>query len=108
MKLTEAHIRFWRAKKAPTPAWFKGVKAFERIAAPSIDGLVNAHAGIRLKDNELAAHNALAILRSMRKHAGNQGVRDWLFSMSVNPGTIIDPKRRAGYCRKWLKRIERA
>ena len=100
MKLTNSHIDFWRAKKAPEPAWFAEVRG-DRPKNPAIDTLVNQHAGARRAPSEIEANNLLAILRLQRKRGA---LREGLASMAETGGTR--PSRRAAYCRKWLAKIE--
>lgn len=105
MRISEAHIAFWRAKKSPAPKWFRQAKGYvAELSVVAIDRLVNAHAGIRLTEGEMQAHTTLVILRSARKRGNLQQL---LARMAQTPQTVVNPKRRAGYCRKWLARIEK-
>jgi hypothetical protein len=103
MKITQAHLDFWRLKKCPTPSWAKALKYPDgSIGAATIHYLVNRAAGWKL---ETDASNTLAILRSVRQREGMTGVRQWLWKMGMHPGTVIRPDRRAAYCAKWYKRL---
>jgi hypothetical protein len=104
MNLTRAHAEYWRQRKTPAPQWAAKLDPVHRV---TIDGLVNAHAGIKDQDYHLAAGNLMVILRSARKRGRDELITS-LTRMSSSPGTIMNPKRRAGYCRKWLRRIQRS
>lgn len=100
MKLSPCHLEYWRQVKQPVPTW--GAKLAEQRRRPSIDELVNAHAGIRINDYELQAHNTLGILRSARKRGA---LLHQLQQMALRTETAIDPHIRLRYCRRWLKRM---
>lgn len=98
MKFTKTHLDYWAKRKAPKWAHEIGAKS----PHPTINAIVNANAGFTWKDGEAQAHNTLVILRGARK----RGVLlETLEGMSVSAGTVINPKRRLGFCRKWLARI---
>ena len=98
IRITKVHVEFWTARNQPK--WANLVKA--SLPSPSIDRLVNGHAGIRLTDGEMAANNLLAILRGARKRGE---LVDTLTRLGMEPGTLINPRRRSGYCWKWYGEI---
>ena len=98
MKLTKTHLEYWAKRKAPK--WARQIGA--KSPHPTIDAIVNANAGFTWKDGDAQAHNTLSILHGARK----RGVLlETLERMSVSAGTVVNPKRRIGFCRKWLMRI---
>lgn len=98
MKLTKTHLEYWAKRKAPK--WARQISTVS--PHPTIDAVVNANAGFARKDGEAQAHNTLGILRSARKRGVLLGT---LAEMSVCPSTVVNPKRRIGFCQKWLARI---
>lgn len=103
MNLNRDHMLYWRARKSPAPQWFGQIAGHDDNTVPKIDALINGHAGIRETDGRRQAVNTLMILRSARKRGA---LMELLERMASNPHTVVNPKRRAGYCRKWLKRIQ--
>jgi hypothetical protein len=97
MKLTRAHLDFYRAAKVSTPHWGEALDA--QSSAPSVHHLINMAAGIK---HDLGTHNTLVILKSAR-HRGV--LRDKLAEMSKHPAMRHNPERRAANCRKWLRRL---
>ena len=108
MILTQAHIEYWRDKKAPPPSWAKKVKNHDLVSArresTRIHSLINAHAGIKLA--HLEAGNTLAVLALVRKREGKDGVYSTLMAMANKPHPFATAKRTA-YAKKWLARITR-
>lgn len=107
MNLKKCHIDYYRARKVPHAAWFGAVKGYAPDNMPSIDQLINAHAELKPNDADMVAQNTLMILRSARKRAGQHEMVRWMESMYIHPGTVVNPKRRAAYCRKWLHKMGR-
>jgi hypothetical protein len=105
MIVTETHLRFWQSKQRQ-PAWTAALDA-RRQPAPvtPIDSCINAHAGIRPIDHEMAAHNLLVICRSHIRRGGD--LVEYLRKLAWEPGTIINPELRSKYARKWAARIAR-
>ncbi len=96
MKITTNHARYWLSKNAP--AFIKG------SAAPvSIHTLIPQGDPVELDRAKRCAGNTLAILAGYRRRTGS--CRAILTQMAEYPGTVIDPKRRAGYCAKWLRKL---
>jgi hypothetical protein len=95
MKITQGHVNLMLRCKGGSI----GRIASGCIPKVDIDALINAQTKT-VKRYE--AQNVLAILRSARKRGA---LVEKLRSMSISPGTVINPVRRAAYCRKWLKRI---
>ena len=102
MNLKLIHLQYWRQKKAE-PRWADALVTKERRI--SIDCVINANAGIKVRDYEIDAGNVLEILRLAGKR-GKADLLEKLRRMSVSPGTVIRPERRASYCKKWLARID--
>lgn len=100
MKLAQVHVEFWRQRTTRIPKWMADVQPRRPV---TIDEVVNAHAGIRVERND--AGSLLMILRLKGKRGGREELISGLVQMSVSPETVINPKRRSGYCRKWLARI---
>lgn len=96
MKITQSHVDLWMLRRGPK--WVSEWKGHH----PNINAMINAKVRTQVPRYELAANNLLVILRGMRKRGvllhGLQG-------MAQNPGTLISPQRRRGYCIKWLRRI---
>lgn len=114
MKITQAHVDFYRRRKAPASSLVGKIapvtpKSWNRPdMGPSIHTLINSQAPRQQQpDRHHDAGNVLAILHSVRKREGAKGVREWLRMMADKPGTVIRPERRAAYSEKWLARIEK-
>jgi len=99
MKITQSHLVYWQAKKAGSPKWASSLKKPDNM--PSIHALINSQAK-DARDRDYVAQNTLAILTSTRKRGQ---MIEWLEKMAKNPRTVINPKRRAAYCQKWLAKI---
>lgn len=95
MKITQGHVNLMLRRKGGSI----GRIASNTTSEVNIDALINSQVS---EVKRYDAHNLLAILRSARKRGA---LVDRLSSMSAYPGAVINPKRRAAYCRKWLKRI---
>jgi hypothetical protein len=94
-------LAFYQCKQR-LPRWAQPL--LKRSETASIDLCVNAHAGIRSSAGEMAAHNLLAILRSMqRRRAANLAAE--LYKIADAPGCAIDPAKRAALARKWADRL---
>jgi hypothetical protein len=96
LKITKAHLDYWRQRQCPVPGWAAAVAEKERPV--SLDSLINGRQ--TKKEMRLDAHNMCVHLCLMRKRGAN--LREELARMAAAPGTIIRPRRRAGYARKWL------
>ena len=102
MRLTDTHVQFWLRHRAPIWAPTKA-KSHHVGNSRLIDACVNAHAEPRRRsDGEAAAGNLLAILRVIRRR---EELLPHLQRIAIQPGTVVSPGRRAGYARKWAKRI---
>lgn len=109
MKITQAHIDFYRAHKVPAAglrARLAPQSAFlRRLAAEtprswSIDALINSQAdGAR---NGTEPHNLLAFLRGTR--ARGESLAGKLYQTGWRP-YATDPKRRTAYARRWYARL---
>lgn len=109
MKITQAHIDFYRAHKVPAvslQARLAPQSVFlRRLAAEtprswSIDALINSQADGARKGTE--PHNLLVFLRGTR--ARGESLTGYLYRTGWHPyGT--DPKRRTAYARRWYTRL---
>lgn len=100
MKITSLHLAYWAWHKAPS--WAQGISP--KRNHPSVDQIVNANAAIRLTDGEMQANNTLVLLRSARRRGE---LADTLYRLANTPSTLISPKRRMGYARKWLCKLNK-
>lgn len=100
MRLTSVHATFWQQRRGP-----KWARSFDRPHSrpTNIDLCVNEHAGYRPTEGQVAMHNLLVLLRHVRRR--NEDVRAYLHRLSVEPGTIIRPEKRAAYAKRLLKRL---
>ena len=96
MKITKEHYDFWVHKSTNPPKLFDGL-----TSKPSIHKLINTNADIKF-DSQL--HNTLLILSSAR---GRGRLLLALEEMATSPKTVINPKRRAANCKKWLTRMQK-
>lgn len=100
MKVTRAHLEFWKAKKAPAPGWARPI--MDRTATrPSVHELINLQ--VRTRDaRETHYDNTVAILQRQRDRGE---LLHSLRKMAASPGCSFRPERRAANCKKWLARI---
>jgi hypothetical protein len=101
-KLTALHLEYWRQRRCPTPEWAAGIAAKERIIR--IDELINSH--LSISEQRFDALSLLSILVSVRRRKAS--LSEMLARLAEAPGCLINPKRRASYSRKWLKRLKRS
>jgi len=107
MRLTKAHLEFWRERKE-TPSWASQIQTVAfRPRQVTVDQVINAHAGIKTTDAENSTASLISILRRVRLREGSEGTLRWLEDIAVNPGTVIHPEKRAAFASKWAKRIRR-
>ncbi len=92
MKITPAHLAFWRAKKAPPPSWALNVND----ALPSIHRLINSQVE---RCRTVEPDDTLALLSLARKRGHLLVMLHTLRDSSTN-------QLRRNYAEKWLKRIE--
>jgi len=95
MRITADHLLFYMQKKHPTLSGTSVRVGVDRLI-PKIPSLS------RDTGNEYCLHNTLQILRSSRKRGK---MMEQLAKMSES-GQCTNAKRREGYCKKWLKRID--
>lgn len=99
MKLTKRHLHFYWEKKG-LPAW---AERAELGALPvSVHELIPDPESRR--DPSYAAHNLMSLIKSYMRQ-GKDIVQEFL-RIADNPGTLINPNRRAALARKWAKRIQ--
>ena len=98
MKLTQAHIDYWLAKRGGLPAWHKQVKRPSSV--PSVHQLINSQTPRQGRVSE--PHNTLAIVRS--KLARGETLVEAL--TALRGLSSISGLRRVRYCQKWLSKIE--
>lgn len=96
MRLTPTHLIFWQQRTCPTPSWARTLPVPDLVP---IDRLVNLQAGPLQED---PAHNTLTILWSARRRGE---LLPTLTRLAAHPNTPIRPARRAGYCRRWLRKL---
>lgn len=101
MILRQVHLDFWYAVKG-VPAWADRLTTQKKKTPQElIDGCVNAH-GIAIYDT-LPAQNLCVLVKWARNRGDN--LLKYLRFISLNPGTVIRPERRAAYAKKWAKRL---
>lgn len=104
----EADLKLYTAKRLPQ--WAKDMRAAEqkaRASTPLIDVVVNAHAWIRVTSGECAAHNLMMLVSSCQRRTPD-ALTEYLESIARNPQCAISPKRRAGFARKWARKLSQA
>lgn len=94
-------LAFFNSKR--TPRWAHRFAPNRDLGVPQIDLVINAHAGLRPTSGEVAAHNLLAILRSMERRGLNIGHE--LARIAQYPECAIHPEKRAAFARKWARRL---
>jgi hypothetical protein len=99
MKITKAHLDYYRQRMAPIPQWAAHVAEKERQV--SVHELIDAH--LTMPERRYDALSLVSILVSARKRGQLSNV---LREISEQPGCLIRPERRAGYARRWLNRIK--
>lgn len=122
MKLATIHYDFW-TERQPQPRWAAEARGGARRKALAgrlgyqaalardveesrklqIDRCINAHAGIRVTDGELAVWNLLSFCKN---HRGSM-VEFLTDFIARNYPAPPSQKRRHCFARKWLARIER-
>lgn len=108
MILRKIHVEYWQAKKA-MPRFAKRLyTSFLKrptVADPMklIHGCINAHAEESDSLRRMDANNLMSLCRSVIQR--KEDLVELLRRLSVDPGTVINPRRRAAYARKWGERI---
>ena len=99
MRITQTHLTFFVRRKHPTLA-----AMIRKTLQPSvtIHECINAHANLRAE--YLSASNLVNLVLMARKR-GESDLANYLHQLSRNPGTIINPQRRAAFAKKWSARI---
>lgn len=95
---TETDLAFYNVRRMP--AWAERIERPNQYRGPSIDDVVNAHAGLRFKDTE--SHNICVLVRGWLRRG--ESVRDRLIALASYP-TGVNPRKRASLARKWARRI---
>lgn len=96
-----ADFAFYQSRQR-APQWAEQWVLRSRV---EVDSVVNAHACIRPTSGEVAAQNLMLLIRGVERRRGN--VEEFLSSVALNPMCAISPQRRAGFARKWARRIRR-
>lgn len=96
MHLTPIHLHYWEQRKAPSPSWARHLKRNPRV---TIDEIINLNARVRF---DYSSSNTLHLLKRATTH---DELCTRLRELALEPGTVIRPERRAGYCAKWLHRL---
>jgi hypothetical protein len=86
------------------PNWAVGVRGVQADPRELVDACVNANAGARPTVGELAAHNLMVLVRRARGE-GRDALMERLLGLAQYPGTVISPKRRAGFALRWYRRL---
>lgn len=100
MTITQTHLDFWQSKQ-PRPSWAAGLRRGPEMVS-RIDSCINAHAGIRTTETTTA--NLMVLCRP---HHADGTLVDFLERLSVNPGTSVNPRKRAALAKKWRRRLLR-
>jgi len=102
MKITQSHLTWYRYKKFNRiPSWANHLK---NDIPPSIQFLINSQT-TNTVDPGHVLNNLLGILRMARKRGA---MLERLTEMSARPQCVSNPTRRAAFCKKWLKRINKS
>ena len=91
-----ADLTFYQSRHMPLWAR-RGI----RVGTITIDGVVNAHAGIRMTSAHCAAHNLIWLLAN----AIRRGKLDAMLIQLAEHPQCIDAKKRAAFARKWALRL---
>jgi len=100
MLITKVTLDWYRQRTCPQ--WAKGVIAKEHRI--SIDAVINSQAGNpdRQRDYNFSAHNLMGLCKAYIRRGE---LIEQLRIISLEPGTVIQPQRRAAFAKKWLNRI---
>jgi hypothetical protein len=101
MRITQAHLDFWQAHKAPLPRWALFVKS-QRIAA--VDYLINTQSPETVRRARCSEPgNTLALLKSSRMRGE---LLLMLQALAQRPGEGLRELmvKRCNYARRWLRR----
>lgn len=93
-------LAFYSSKTRP--AW--AARLSPQVPATSIDSVVNSHGGVRHTSGEVAAYNLMQFIRpaALRGESASGKLERILRERLSAPGA----KRRFGFARKWLARME--
>lgn len=119
MKLTQAHLNFYREKKTPTPGWAVRM-AKERkypwtqtLPKTSVDELINSQ--LDKRDGRIEAQNLCNLIKMASRHFTGRNyesgiireyanLRAYLYHLAFTP-YATDSKRRTGYAQKWYRKL---
>lgn len=106
MKVTKLHLKYWRERQ-PNPSWAKTIKItkWSKPHEVSIHSLINQNTDIKNIDKNYAASNLISLIKRYTNNP--KELRQRLFELHMNPGTIMSPEKRAAYAKKWLTRLNR-
>jgi hypothetical protein len=99
---TQADFHFAQAK-LPMPKWMLRMVNVTPATTCSIDVVVNAHAGVRSSNGEIATGNLLSIVRSWRRRGVD--VTTELARIASSPQWTISSAKRVSLARKWMKKM---
>lgn len=111
MKITQAHLTFYRQQKAPVPTWGQSLKYPNQ--GGGIHELINAQA--EKYDRRLEACNLIALIQTASRNFTDQpsrivgmpnypNLRAFLFHLAFKPYSTDKPRRTA-YAKKWYVRL---
>lgn len=101
MKITKTTLAWYRQKTKPL--WAKEIIEHEKFI--SIDEVINSQTGYGKNiDKHYVSHNLMSLCKSYIR----RGVLlEMLRELQHNPGTLIEPQKRAAYAKKWADRLEK-
>lgn len=109
----QADLDFYEALHEP--AWVVKMRAADKNRRPRlqsdrarkdllIDRVINSHGGRRVTSGECASANLMVLAASCIRRTP-EALADYLESIAQNPQCVISPKRRAGFARKWARKL---
>jgi len=110
MKITQAHLNFYREKKNPRPDWAKDLK---HPNSASIHELINSQIEEKRKSTE--PHNIIQLIKGAIRIQNRpffrpdhnwpyENLQQYLYHLAFQPYST-DPKRRTAYARKWYNKL---
>jgi hypothetical protein len=104
LKVSQIHLDFWESKQSK-PAWAPAVKRATSSTVSLVDSCINAQANVSATESERAISNLAALCRG---HIGRRGsLLNFLRRVAVEPGCVINPKKRAATAKRWAAKLAR-